>query len=103
MIAHSFAGLLSDLGMQHRFSRLTVSNANPVGERQFKSTKCWPSDPGRFQDARQARPSCQTFVLAYSQQTHEGPYPNTPEKVYRKQLEVIWKIRQAGMEKHAAA
>lgn len=103
MIAHSFGELLSDLGVQRSFSRPRVSNDNPFSESQFKTTKYWPSYPGRFRDADHARQWCGEFFPAYNQRPHEGLALFTPEDVYTGRIDAVWAIRQAAMDDHYAA
>jgi putative transposase len=62
MIAHSFADLMSSLKIKQSFSRPRVSNDNAFSESQFKTTKYWPSYPGRFRDEEHARECCNTFL-----------------------------------------
>ncbi|MBK8640032.1 MAG: IS3 family transposase [Chromatiaceae bacterium] len=102
MIAHSFAELLSDLGVEQSFSRPRVSNDNAFSESQFKTTKYWPSYPGRFRDTQHARDWCQRFFPAYNRRPHEGLALFTPEDVYTGQIEAVWKIRQAAIDQHYA-
>jgi len=103
MIAHSFGDLLSDLGVERSFSRPRVSNDNPFSESQFKTTKYWPSYPGRFRDEEHARQWCSEFFPAYRQRPHEGLALFTPEDLYTGQFEQLWQIRQAAMDLHYAA
>ena len=102
MIAHSFAELLSGLGVEQSFSRPRVSNDNAFSESQFKTTKYWPSYPGRFSDEQHAREWCQAFFPAYNRRPHEGLALFTPEDVYTGQVETVWKIRQTAMDRHYA-
>lgn len=102
MIAHSFAELLSGLGVEQSFSRPRVSNDNAFSESQFKTTKYWPSYPGRFRDAEHARQWGGTFFPAYNQRPHEGLALFTPEEVYTGRVEAVWQIRQATMDRHYA-
>ena len=83
--------------------RPRVSNDNPFSESQFKTTKYWPSYPGRFHDEQHARAWCQTFFPAYNQRPHEGLALFTPEDVYTGQVDAIWEIRRTAMERHHAA
>ncbi len=103
MIAHSFADLLSELGIERSYSRPRISNDNPFSESQFKTTKYWPSYPGRFRDADHARQWCGEFFPAYSQRPHEGLALFTPEDVYTGRVDTIWQIRQAAMDRHYTA
>lgn len=89
MIAHSFAELLSGLGVEQSFSRPRVSNDNAFSESQFKTTKYWPSYPGRFRDAEHARQWSGTFFPAYNQRPHEGLALFTPEVVYTGRVEAV--------------
>ena len=102
MIAHSFAELMSSLGVEQSFSRPRVSNDNAFSESQFKTTKYWPSYPGRFRDIDHARQWCNEFFPAYNQRPHEGLALFTPEDVYIGRIEEVWQIRQATMDRHHA-
>lgn len=103
MIAHSFADLLSGLGVERSFSRPRVSNDNPFSESQFKTAKYWPSYPGRFGDEEHARRWCSEFFPAYSRRPHEGLALFTPEDLYTGRFEALWQVRQATMDRHYAA
>lgn len=102
MIAHSFAELMSSLGVEQSFSRPRVSNDNAFSESQFKTTKYWPSYPGRFRDIEHARQWCSEFFPAYNQRPHEGLALFTPENVYTGQVDSVWQVRQATMDRHYA-
>ena len=102
MIAHSFAELMSSLGVEQSFSRPRVSNDNAFSESQFKTTKYWPSYPGRFRDIEHARQWCAEFFPAYNQRPHEGLALFTPEDVYIGRIEEVWQIRQTTMDHHHA-
>jgi transposase InsO family protein len=67
MFALTFSEQLQDLGITKSFSRPRVSNDNPFGESQFKTTKYWPSYPGKFLDLTDARSWCSEFFPAYNQ------------------------------------
>ena len=102
MIAHSFAELMSGLGVEQSFSRPRVSNDNAFSESQFKTTKYWPSYPGRFRDIEHARQWCTEFFPAYNQRPHEGLALFTPEDVHTNRVDEVWQIRQATMDRHYA-
>jgi putative transposase len=102
MIAHSFAELLSDLGVEQSFSRPRVSNDNAFSESQFKTTKNWPTYPGRFRDSDHAREWGHEFFPAYNQRPHQGLALFTPENVYTGQVETLWQVRQDTMDQHFA-
>ena len=102
MIAHSFAELLSGLGVEQSFSRPRVSNDNTFSESQFKTTKYWPSYPGRFRDELHARQWCRAFFPAYNRRPHAGLALFTPQDVYTGRVEEVWQIRQATMDRHHA-
>ena len=102
MIAHSFAELMSGLGVEQSFSRPRVSNDNAFSESQFKTTKYWPSYPGRFGDIDHARQWCSEFFPAYNQRPHEGLALFTPEDVYTSRVDEVWQIRQTTMDRHYA-
>lgn len=102
MIAHSFAELMSSLGVEQSFSRPRVSNDNAFSESQFKTAKYWPSYPGRFRDLEHARQWCGEFFPAYNQRPHEGLALFTPEDVYLGRIDEVWRIRQATMDRHHA-
>ena len=102
MIAHSFAELLSGLGVEQSFSRPRVSNDNAFSESQFKTTKYWPTYPGRFRDEQHAREWGQSFFPAYNQRPHQGLALFTPEDVYAGRIQPVWQIRQAAMDRHYA-
>ena len=103
MIAHSFGDLLSDLGVERSFSRPRVSNDNPFSESQFKTTKYWPSYPGRFRGDDHARQWGSEFFPAYNRRPHEGLALFTPEDLYTDRVDPVWRIRQAAMDRHYAA
>ena len=102
MIAHSFGELLSSLGVDQSFSRPRVSNDNAFSESQFKTTKYWPTYPGRFNGINHARQWCGEFFPAYQQRPHQGLALFTPENLYAGQVEPLWQIRQAAMDQHYA-
>lgn len=102
MIAHSFGELLSSLGVDQSFSRPRVSNDNAFSESQFKTTKYWPTYPGRFNGINHARQWCGEFFPAYQQRPHQGLALFTPENLYAGQVESLWQIRQAAMDQHYA-
>jgi putative transposase len=102
MIAHTFAELMSDMGIKQSFSRPRVSNDNPYSESQFKTTKNWPTYPGRFGDEMHAREWGSLFFPAYNQRPHEGLSLFTPEDVYTDRIDEVWRIRQATMDRHFA-
>ncbi len=100
MIAHTFAELLSDLGVEQSFSRPRVSNDNAFSESQFKTTKNWPTYPGRFRDAEHAMEWGREFFPAYNRKPHEGLALFTPDDVYTGQVDARWKVRQEAMDRH---
>lgn len=102
MIAHSFAELMSSLGVEQSFSRPRVSNDNAFSESQFKTAKYWPSYPGRFRDIDHARQWCAEFFPAYNQRPHEGLALFTPQDVYTGRVDTLWQVRQATMDRHYA-
>ncbi len=103
MIAHSFGELLSSLGVDQSFSRPRVSNDNPFSESQFKTVKYWPSYPGRFHGTDHARQWCGEFFPAYQIRPHQGLALFTPTDLYTGQVETVWQVRQAAMDRHYAA
>jgi putative transposase len=102
MIAHSFADLMSSLKIKQSFSRPRVSNDNAFSESQFKTTKYWPSYPGRFRDEEHAREWCNTFFPAYSRRPHEGLALFTPEDVCTGRVDEVWQVRKSTMDRHYA-
>jgi len=102
MIAHSFGELLSSLGVDQSFSRPRVSNDNAFSESQFKTTKNWPTYPGRFHDADHATAWGREFFPAYNHKPHEGLALFTPHDVYTGQVDMRWKVRQEAMDRHYA-
>ena len=102
MIAHSFAELMTSLGVEQSFSRPRVSNDNAFSESQFKTTKYWPSYPGRFSGIEHARQWGTEFFPAYQQRPHQGLALFTPTDLYAGQVEAVWQIRQAAMDRHYA-
>jgi putative transposase len=102
MIAHSFAELMSSLGVEQSFSRPRVSNDNAFSESQFKTVKYWPSYPGRFSGIDHSRKWCGEFFPAYCQRPHEGLALFTPADVYTGRIETIWQVRQTTMDRHYA-
>lgn len=103
MIAHSFGELLSSLGVDQSYSRPRVSNDNAFSESQFKTTKYWPSYPGRFNGIDHSRQWCREFFPAYQKRSHQGLALFTPMNVYAGQLEAVWQVRQAAMNRHYGA
>jgi len=103
MIAHSFAELMSDLGVERSFSRPRVSNDNPFSESQFKTTKYSPRYPGRFLDPDDARAWGHEFFPYYNHRPHEGLALFTPADVFTARVDELWSIRQATLDAHYAA
>lgn len=100
MIAHSFAELMSSLGIEQSFSRPRVSNDNAFSESQFKTIKYWPSYPGRFNGIEHARQWCIEFFPVYQLRPHQGLALFTPTDVHTGQVEAVWQVRQKTMDRH---
>jgi putative transposase len=104
MIAHSFADLLSDLGVERSHSRPRVSNDNAFSESQFKTLKYAPGYPGRFADGADARAWTRGFVEHYSHhRPHEGIALFTPADVFFGRVDEIAAVRQQALDQHYAA
>lgn len=103
MIAHTFAELMSDLGVTRSYSRPRVSNDNPFSESQFKTLKYSPSYPGRFVDADHARSWGQQFFPYYNQRPHEGLALFTPADVFEDRVDGVVAVRQAALDTHYRA
>jgi putative transposase len=102
MIAHSFADLMSELGVERSYSRPRVSNDNAFSESQFKTLKFDPSYPGRFVDPADARTWGRTFFPYYNTRPHEGLALFTPADVFTNRIEQTWAVRQAALDRHYA-
>jgi len=102
MIAHSFAELMSELGVERSYSRPRVSNDNAFSESQFKTLKFDPSYPGRFVDPDEARAWGQTFFPYYNHRPHEGLALFTPADVFTGRTEQTWATRQTTLDRHYA-
>lgn len=102
MIAHTFAELMSDLGVARSYSRPRVSNDNPFSESQFKTLKYSPTYPGRFNDADHARQWGRSFFPAYQVRPHEGLALFTPTDLFTNRVEEVRQIRQTAMDAHYA-
>ena len=80
------AMLLADLGLTKTHSRPYTSTDNPYSEAQFKTLKCRPGFPKRFDSIEHARAFCREFFDWYKQQhRHSGiglmtPRPSTTAK-----------------------
>lgn len=103
MIAHSFAELMGELGVERSYSRPRVSNDNAFSESQFKTLKFSPSYPGRFVDADHARAWGREFFPAYNHRPHEGLALFTPADVFTGRVDEVWTVRQATLDAHYAA
>lgn len=83
MKAHTFAQLLTDLGVTTSYSRPSVSNDNPFSEAAFKTLKYRPGFPERFGSLEDARSFCREFFLWYNTvHRHSGIAMLTPESVH---------------------
>ena len=58
MTAKPLAWLFSDLGIRQSLSRPHVSIDNPLAEAGFKTLKCHPTHPDRFESLTQRKPEC---------------------------------------------
>ena len=92
MKAHTFAQLLTDLGVSKTHSRPNVSNDNPFSEAGFKTLKYRPGYPERFGSIQDARSFCRAFFIWYNtQHRHSGIAMVTPENVhYHTHQEVLY-------------
>ena len=83
MKAHTFAQLLTDLGVAKSNSRPSVSNDNPFSESAFKTLKYRPGYPERFGSIEDARSFCREFFTWYNtEHRHSGIAILTPENVH---------------------
>lgn len=102
MIAHSFADLMRELGVERSYSRPRVSNDNPFSESQFKTLKYDPGYPGRFVDADDARTWARQFFPYYNHRPHQGLALFTPAEVFTGRIDEIRAVRQATLDSHYA-
>jgi putative transposase len=103
MTAHTFAELLSSLGVERSHSRPRTSNDNAFSESQFKTLKYAPDYPGRFEDAEHARAWTRSFVQHYNHhRPHEGIALFTPANVFLGEVDQIHSVRQQALEAHYA-
>ncbi|GJO42626.1 hypothetical protein NJB1907E78_42730 [Mycobacterium marinum] len=72
MTSKPVALLLADLGVTQSHSRPHVCSDNPFSEAQFKTLKCRPDFPGRFDSIEDARRHCQDFFGWYNDE-HRQP------------------------------
>ena len=102
MTAHTFAELMSSLGVERSYSRPRVSNDNAFSESQFKTLKYSPSYPGRFADPADARHWGQIFFPSYNLRPHEGLALFNPKDVFKQRIDEVWAVRQATLDRHYA-
>lgn len=101
MTAHSFAELLSELGVERSHSRPRTSNDNAYSESQFKTLKYTPDYPGRFTDVQHARTWMRQFVQDYNEhRPHEGIALYTPANLFRGEVEAVHRVRQQALDAH---
>ena len=78
----SASGTTSDLEVTPSLGRPQVSNGNPFSEAQFKTLKCHPDFPGRFEDVAVARTfCCSWFPWSNIEHRHAGIAMLTPHDV----------------------
>jgi putative transposase len=83
MKAHTFAQLLTDLGVSKTHSRPSVSNDNPFSEAAFKTLKYRPGYPDCFGSIEDARAFCREYFTWYNtDHRHSGIAMVTPENVH---------------------
>ena len=81
--AKPVAFLLADLGITKTHSWPYTSTDNPYSEAQFKTLKCRPEFPDRFDSIEQARAFCRDFFAWYNEQhRHSGIGLMTPAAVH---------------------
>lgn len=103
MTAHSFAELLSEMGVERSHSRPRTSNDNAYSESQFKTLKYTPDYPGRFDDADHARSWMRGFVQHYNyHRAHEGIALYTPANLFHGEVEAVHQVRQQALDAHYA-
>ena len=99
MTSHTFAELLTELGVERSYSRPRVSNDNPHSESCFRTVKGQPDYPGRFRGPEHGRSWCSDLFEWYNSQHHHiGLALFTPEQVYMGQVERIAAQRQQALD-----
>ncbi len=94
MKAHTYAQLLTDLGVANSHSRPSVSNDNPFSEAAFKTLKYRPGYPERFGSIEDARSYCREFFTWYNtNHRHSGIAMLTPESVHYQTHKEVLSIR----------
>ena len=100
MTSQCTAQLLADLGVTRSLSRPQVSDDNPFSEAHFKTLKCHPSFPGRFEDPAQAKTFCRSFFRWYNpEHRHGGISMLTPEQVHFGRADEVIASRKAVLNK----
>lgn len=100
MTSHTFANLLSELGVDRSHSRPRVSNDNPFSESQFRTLKYQPDYPGRFEHLAHARRWCADFFDWHNDDHHhEGLALFTPSDVFFGRVESLQRVRQAALDR----
>lgn len=99
MRSHSFAALLSELGVERSYSRPRVSDDNPFSEAAFRTVKSQPDYPGRFRDIEHARRWMSEFFAWYNMEHHhDGLALFTPEQVFTGRANALAKRRQEALD-----
>lgn len=99
MTSHTFADLLTELGVERSYSRPRVSNDNPQSESCFRTVKGQPDYPGRFRDLEHGRAWCTDFFSWYNTEHHHtGLALFTPEQVFMGQVERVAARRQQALD-----
>ena len=99
MKAHTFAQLLTDLGVSKTHSRPSVSNDNPFSEAAFKTLKYRPVYPDCFGSIEDARSFCREFFTWYNtEHHHSGIAMVTPENVHYHTHQKIIETRSGTLE-----
>jgi len=80
-----------------------VSNDNPCSESQFKTTKYWPSYPGRLRSDEHARQWGNEFFPACNRRPHESLALSTPEGLHTGQVEFAWQVCEPAQYQHHPA
>jgi putative transposase len=99
MITGDLAELLTGLGVRKSHSRPRVSNDNPYSEAQFKTLKCRPDYPQRFESLTAARAWCRAFFSWYdTTHYHSGVAYLRPSDLHAGRHPEILQRRQATLD-----
>lgn len=95
MTAHCYLDLLGELAITASHSRPRVSNDNAMSESQFKTMKCQPDYPRRFENYEHAMRWCEEYVHWYNQYHHHSSLGGfTPHQVFSGEYLNVAKLRQ---------